>query len=278
MHLINAGVDLANITYNGDSVSFATALVARFRERALLEGDRGGARHPMVMFLGYLLSIGPANVGLGPGDVPVLEQLVAETQLRAAALEARRSVGMLEDEQGNGIGTGVVVGRKLVLTCDHIFTKTGAGRARVRFDYKVDSDEFTVSRGTVASLDLAPVGRGGGPQPDYVLLHIADDTSRPSVEVLQGEINSGLAVRLIHHPKCQPAEVSPAGRVVQTGEDYLLHDIPTAVGSSGAPLFDPAWRLVGLHRGNTSRTRAGVSEAVPMHAIWPVIHNLVSPP
>jgi hypothetical protein len=59
--------------------------------------------------------------------------------------------------------------------------------------------------------------------------------------------------------------------VTQVGADYLLHDVPTAEGSSGAPVFDRAWNLVALHRGRTERAARGVTEGVRLSAF---LHDL----
>jgi hypothetical protein len=274
--LTNAGVALPTLNTSDDPLSFASALVAQLRGRALT--DQGADQHPLVRLLGSLLDLGPDSFGLNAEHAALFERLVAQARDQAGALRVRRSVGKIEDARGNGIGTGVVVAPGLLLTSAHLFTKMAVARAWARFDYTVGWDGRSVAPGTVYELDLQEiVSLGGGPQPDYALLRLVGAPARPPAAVSSAELNSGLTVRLIHHPRGEPAVVSGPGRVVQVGADYLLHDLPTDVGSSGAPIFDRAWELVALHRGVTPRVAPGTTEGVPLHAFWETIGPLLEP-
>jgi S1-C subfamily serine protease len=263
--LTTAGLAFPTLRYDSDAFSFATSLTALLGERPLAADDVTG--HPLPQLLGFVLAIGPEHYGLNTDDVELCARLIAQCDDRLGALRARRSVGKVENERQQGLGTGVLVGPALLLTCHHILTKTGAERAWVRFGYKTGADGRAVAPGTRYALDLAGIPvRGGGPRPDFVLIPVIDARDVAAVDPVAVEVNSGERVRLIHHPLGQPAVVSEPGQVLRVAEDYLLHDVPTADGSSGAPIFNADWNLVALHRGQTPNAIAGTAEGVPLHA------------
>jgi V8-like Glu-specific endopeptidase len=254
----------SGVIVTGDPFSFANQLVAALLRPPISEKD--DKEHPLLRLIDHCLRLGPANYGLSDDDADLFTRLLDDGRDRTHAVRRRRGVGKIEDEQGNGIGTGVLAAPARLLTCDHVRTKTGARRAWVRFGYRARPDG-TVARGERWELDLGdPVVSGGGSYPDYALLTVNGDAGRPALPLSDAEVNAGQAVRLIHHPDGKPAAVSDAGKVSRVGDDYILHDVPTAEGSSGAPVFDRAWNVIALHRGNTDRAARGVTEAVRVSA------------
>jgi hypothetical protein len=259
-----AGGTPPGVNVNAAPFSFANQLAAALL--GLPIGEKDVKEHPLLRLIDHCLLVGPANYGLLGEDVDLFRRLLAEGRDRTQAVQLRRGVGKIEDEAENGLGTGALVARSLLLTCNHVRTKTGAKRAWVRFGFRTRPDG-TVAKGERWELDLAnPVVRGGGSYPDYALLTIKGDPGRPPPLLSDAEVNSGQSVRIIHHPEGKPAVVSELGQVTQVGADYLLHDVPTAEGSSGAPIFDRAWNLVALHRGRTERAAPGVTEGVRLSA------------
>ena len=83
-------------------------------------------------------------------------------------------------------------------------------------------------------------------------------------------------VHLVQHPNGNPV-VALHGRVAMASSStqYFLHTADTLAGSSGAPVFDARWRLVGVHVGTTEVLVS--KRAVPFNEachIQPALHEL----
>lgn len=271
-----AGVDegtLGGLDCNAIPLVFANALVAQFKNYSVSEQSL--AYHPMVALLSFLLDTGSFDYGLNDQDIALCTQLVERGKENLKALRVRSAVGRIECPRGKGIGTGVLVGKDLLLTCRHVFAKHNDQQAWVRFrKYRVDSYELLQD---VYELDMAFVVASG--QPDYALVRIKgapqQQLARPVNKVLSGEMQ----VRIAHHPLGQSVSISDTGKIVQVGGDYIDHDLPTADGSSGAPIFDRDWDLVAIHRGLPGIGRTvtlGTTEGVPIRAIWDKLSSHLS--
>jgi hypothetical protein len=266
--LTTAGLGALHIPLGANASSFGTELAAELMARPV--PARHGENHPLCLLLSYLLANPEQNGIFTEDDVAFLRTLVEQTLDRSRAVAARQSVGMIEDEAMTGFGTGVLVGAGLLLTCNHIFTKTVRPRAWVRFGFKVNFDGRSRAEGGRYELDVAdPVERGGGMAPDFCLVRIVGvDPQRPRRTLARVRVNTGQPVRMIHHPQGRPAEVSEPGQIRHVDEAYLLHDVLADEGSSGAPIFSASWELIALHRGDTEHVnRPGTAEAVPVNAV-----------
>ena len=145
--LENAGIDMAfisNLRQDTKPNIFAQALVAAFKTYCV--SNQRLEYHPMVRFLKHLCELAPIYQ-LADKDVALFTRLVERGEENLKALTARSTVGRIESPKGTGIGTSVLIGKKILLTCDHIFTKSRAQQAWVRFNstpnsYALDSDVF----------------------------------------------------------------------------------------------------------------------------------------
>jgi hypothetical protein len=274
--LEGAGVDialLANLRLDTQPNRFAQALVAAFKNYRV--SSQRWDYHPMVSLLQYLLAVPPYE--LADQDAALFTQLVERGEENCKALAARSAVGRIESPKGTGIGTGVLIGKSLLLTCDHIFSKSQAKEAWVRFNYTsgsyaLDSDVF--------ELDLDTATRSS--QFDYALVRVKGEPKQRTANLIDTILDSSQEIRLIHHPQGQHIVISGLGQIVQVGEDYIDHNISTDEGSSGAPIFNRDWQLVAIHRGNLGIGRAGRSlepgttSGVPLRAFWKNIQTQLS--
>jgi hypothetical protein len=274
--LESAGIDtafLSNLRLDNRSNIFAQALVAAFKTYRV--SNQRLDYHPMVRFLKHLCELAPIDQ-LADKDVALFTGLVERGEENLKALTARSAVGRIEFPKGTGIGTGVLIGKNLLLTCDHIFSKSRARQAWVRFNYTSNSYALDLD---LFELDLNSTIRFS--QKDYALISIKGEPKQQTVIAIDAILDSGQEIRLIHHPQGQHVIISELGQVVQVGEDYIDHNISTDEGSSGAPIFNRDWELVAIHRGHpgtgAGRTLApGTTSGLPLHTFWTQIQSHLS--
>ena len=274
--LEGAGVDialLANLRLDSQPNRFAQALVAAFRNYRV--SSQSLDYHPMVSLLQYLLAVPPYE--LADQDAALFTQLVERGEENCNALAARSAVARIESPKGTGIGTGALIGKSLLLTCDHIFSKSQAKQAWVRFNYTSGSYALDSN---VFELDLDTATRSS--QLDYALVRVKGELKQRTAHLIDAILDSNQEIRLIHHPQGQHVVISGLGQIVQVGDDYIDHNISTDEGSSGAPIFNRDWQLVAIHRGNLGIGRAGRSlesgttSGVPLRAFWKNIPTQLS--
>jgi S1-C subfamily serine protease len=267
-----AGLDssfISSLKFDANSVVFANALLARFRDYKVSEQRLD--YHPMVAFLSFLNDTGPTNYGLEDQDIALCAQLIERSKENLKALQACSAVGRIESPKGTGIGTGFLVGKDLLLTCRHVFSKHYDQPAWVRFGYKAGSYELTKD---LFELDMKFVQSSN--QPDYALIRIKGLPERQIIRPVRKVLSAGMSILTAHHPQGQHVIISNLGQISQVGEDYIAHDIPTAEGSSGAPIFDCEWELIAIHRGDPGLGRnlpEGMTEGIPIYAIWEKISS-----
>ena len=269
--LINAEVDssfLSTLHFGNGADQFANELVAEFR-RCSISSDKP-TYHPMLCLLSYLCDKA-RSYKFSDDDQDLLTQLIEHGQENFKALEARNIVGRIESPQGTSIGTGFLVGHGLLLTCDHVFRKTNVRQAWVRFGCK---DKYSCQSKPAFELDLKFVSHRS--QSDHALLRIKPlPNSKPlqpiKIQPMDLLVNSGQRIRLIHHPLGEPAVISDVGQILQVGADYIDHNLPTAEGSSGAPIFNSNWELIALHQGLLGNRWSNIKDSmrgIPIQSIW----------
>ncbi len=88
-----------------------------------------------------------------------------------------------------------------------------------------------------------------------------------------GKINQGEYVSIIQHPGGEPKQISVReNQLVELAETRLIYLCDTAPGSSGSPVFNDSWQVVGLHhsgvpaRDNQGRWLGHDNKPVPPNA------------
>jgi hypothetical protein len=270
--LVNAGIHLSfrsKLIFEASPYLFANKLVAYFREYRISE--QRPAYHPMICLLDYLLKVHEIE----DQDRNLFKRLIRQGLENLAGLMALSAVGRIEAPPGTAMGTGVLVAKQLLLTCKHVIERIsdyGLDRAWVRFGYK--NGRYGVEPGEVFEIDLKTVTHSNGQSGDaldYLLVEIIGKPEYRPAPLSGSFLNIKQQVRLIHHPRGEPAQISEVGHIVQTDKEYVRHNVKTDYGSSGAPIFDQSWRVVAIHRGTLSLSRSyppGVTEGVPLYSIW----------
>jgi hypothetical protein len=270
--LVNAGIHPAfrsKLSFGKSPYLFANTLAAHFREYRV--SDQQPAYHPLARMLDYLLRVHE----LEDRDRKLFKRLLQQCLENFDGLAARGAVGRIESPPRTARGTGVLVDGQLLLTCKHVFERifdNGLDRVWVRFGYK--AGKYGIESGEVFELDIKGIDSYDTRSDnalDYLLLKIIGKPVYQAALLSNDLLNTAQNVRLVHHPRGEPVQISDIGQVVQVDQEYLKHDIKADYGSSGAPIFDLSWRVVAIHRGNLGLSRSyapGITEGIPICAIW----------
>ncbi|MDM9581067.1 trypsin-like peptidase domain-containing protein [Nostoc sp. GT001] len=258
------------LVFINNPVEFSNRVVAKFKDYKV--SNQRIDHHPMVKLLQYLLNR-KESYEFEDQDIELFTKLVVRGQENLNALKACNTVCRIESPKGMGIGTGVLIGRNLLLTCNHIFSKTQVRQAWVRFNYNADSRKLD---NNFFELDMAFIIYHN--RPDYALVKIKNNPQQQKAIFINETsiLDSGQDIRIIHHPQGNPVIISDFGQITQVGEDYIDHNVKTDDGSSGAPIFNRQWELIAIHQGNPGIGRTvtlGSMGGIPIRAIW----NQISP-
>jgi DNA/RNA endonuclease G (NUC1)/V8-like Glu-specific endopeptidase len=211
----------------------------------------------------------PSFAVLPGADAPatpevLLERIIGKNDLIGSEFlergaRAARSVGRIRVRAGGrplGFGTGSLVAPRLLLTNNHVLgTRDRAAASTVEFNVEDGPDGKPL---TPAVFALAPQ--------DFFLTDVALDFTLVAVGAPAGDgagldlfgFNSARTdddpvlieeyVNIIQHPNGQPKQLALRdNQVVDLLPDFLHYRADTQPGSSGSPVFNDQWELVGLH-------------------------------
>ena len=185
----------------------------------------------------------------------LIEKIIGENTLRPMAfiqkaLNASRSVAYIE-VSSDGIkkwsGTGFLISPSLLLTNHHVLENINlASRALFRFNYQIDvngnpeiSKDYTTNDVYYSneSLDYAIVGLKDDPGNEWGYLKYS--INAPSNED---------RVNIIQHPNGLPKQISVQNNFVKYIDNTKIQYLTsTSQGSSGSPVFNDNWEVVGIH-------------------------------
>ena len=210
----------------------------------------------------------PANGG-GPaeaGGVPnPLERILGTNDLMGVAflehgLQVARAVGRIwvavAGERPLGYGTGFMISPRLLLTNNHVLeSQLTARKSLVEFNYQLGLDGKTLQS---TSFDLDPdtfffTDR----RLDYAVVAVrqsADDGRglavfgwTPLIED-EGKAIISQYLNIIQHPNGEVKQLClRENQLVDVFDEFLHYKADTAPGSSGSPVFNDRWEVVGLH-------------------------------
>src|SRR5215207_3967938 len=203
-----------------------------------------------------------------------LERIMGRSDLMSVnylemGLQAARCVGRVtirtRTGQTLGYGSGFTVAPRLLITNNHVLDAAEAAAAsRVEFNYQEDARgnllrsvvlnlepdvffltdkhlDFTMVAASERSVDGAELG-------GFVWLPLIEE---------QGKVIVGEYVNIIQHPNGEPKQLAlRENQLLDLLPDFLHYRTDTAPGSSGSPVFNDQWEVVGLHHSGVPRTNA----------------------
>ncbi|MBX3305907.1 MAG: trypsin-like peptidase domain-containing protein [Nitrospira sp.] len=187
----------------------------------------------------------------------------ADLRRTVARVRARTSSG--QDQKG----TGFLAGPRLLLTNFHVLDWTDIGGAPlgqivpqslIELDYE---EQFNGTMQQIATFRLDPATLlmvSPWDQLDYVLVAVQERSNDGTVSLDTfgynrltgdlGKITKGEPVFIVQHPNGQPKQVVLSNnRLIDIDEaqPYLTYEADTDRGSSGSPVYNRQWEVVGLH-------------------------------
>lgn len=216
---------------------------------------------PEVAWRGALTTTSATDVALALGVETTpearavhLEQVVGENNLRPVYFlrEGTRLASAVAQVivPGVGLGTGFLVGPRVLMTNNHVLrSASSASDAVARFNFEEDIDgnlrpvddyrcRPDLLFATNSRLDYTIVALDGRPGDQYGVVTIDEEAT----------LHVGDGVNIVQHPDGRPKEVALVDNVVAyIGDDVVQYLTDTMPGSSGSPVFDDEWNIVALH-------------------------------
>ena len=219
-------------------------------------------------------------------SVIALERILGRSDLMSVnyleiGLQAARCVGRISIRtrtgQVRGYGTGFTVSPRLLITNNHVLDSAGsAATSRVEFNFQEDAAGNPLQS---VVLNLEP-GRFfiTDKALDFTVVALADraaDGSElgrfcwlPLIEE-QGKVLVGEYLNIIQHPNGEPKQLAlRENRLVDLLPDFLHYQTDTAPGSSGSPVFNDQWEVVGLHHSGVPKRDAEGNVLTRDGTVW----------
>jgi len=182
-----------------------------------------------------------------------------------AGLAAARSVARLQvTRSDNGKqywGTGWLLTQSLLITNHHVFNArndneqpaTAADFLSQALHTTVQFDVDSVNSGS-ALLGIDDLITADG-NLDYAVVRLKRPADRTGLSVSWSPLQMGSAdvvpLNIIQHPVGQPKKIAIRNNLATAADPpELRYFTSTLGGSSGSPVLDDAWRVVGIHRGS----------------------------
>lgn len=187
-----------------------------------------------------------------------------EGALRAGAAVAKVIVTRSNDGRP-AFGTCGLLAKDLVITNHHVVAArdldfeppatpgevaSQARGARVQF-------AFDAAGAAGRSLAVREIAAASDDALDFVLLRLEGDAGVDPLRLRAGDPPAGGSpwppVNIIQHPDGEPKRIAIRNNLLtDSSGDDLRYFTDTRSGSSGSPVFDDRWQMIGLHRGATA--------------------------
>lgn len=209
-----------------------------------------------------------AEVGAALEKVHLEANFLPAGFLRVGAQKAKAVCRIpFRTSQGRFVGSGFLVAPGIIMTNNHVLDSAETAlNAVAEFDFEMDMAARRVALRpddlfyTHEPLDFTLVACEMSDIADIEPIRL----SRNPVAIMDGE-----RVNIIQHPQGRMKEVVlHDNRVIELFEDLVYYNADTEGGSSGSPVFDNDWNLIGLHHWGIKQDGGGAkNRAIRVPAI-----------
>ena len=191
----------------------------------------------------------------------IAEKIFGESTLRpiaflARGLEVSRSVAYVSVRDGTQrwSGTGFMIAPNLVMTNHHVVSEAKQlPGVLLRFNYQ---ENFKGEAQPTREYPAVPAGVfHANKDLDYAILEVQDEPGREWgwLPLRPRDVKQGERINIIQHPNGQPKQISMQNNLVEfVGGNVIQYVTSTNPGSSGSPVLNDAWQVVGLHHAGGS--------------------------
>ena len=229
----------------------------------------------------------PASIelGLGRPDPNALERMLGTNDLVGVAffergLQVARTVGRIwigvSAGRPMGYGTGFMVSPRLLMTNHHVLGDKAIARTSVvEFDYQVSvtgallqTTNFSIDPDTFFFADE---------HLDYAIVAVRETAQHgglseygwnPLIEE-EGKAIISQWVNIIQHPNGEAKQLGlRENQLIDVLPEFVHYRTDTAPGSSGSPVLNDRWEVVGLHHSGVWRTNAAGQALAMDGQVW----------
>jgi hypothetical protein len=162
------------------------------------------------------------------------------------------------------MGTGWLIGNQHIITCHHVLNarsesepnareadlKLQAEKTCIQFDYDSEGLE-----GVLAPVERLEAWSEWNKKPvlDFAILTLKEPSSRTPLTLVPSQVSSlgksVLPVNIVQHPKGNPKSLGIRNNLLSSLDEHeVRYYTDTMSGSSGSPVCNDKWQVVGLHR------------------------------
>lgn len=184
--------------------------------------------------------------------------------LSAAATRVCRIVFDCNSRRERTVASGFLIAADVVMTSAHVWPSVLAGTTDRESVALIFDDGVTSALAADWAMSLSPRGL------DLAIVRIAapHGSTRGWIEVPERRpmLSIEMIVAVVQFPtRLAPPSLS-IGCVRRVEPERIVYSAPTVRGSSGAPVFDAAMRLIAVHRGGAPEGNEGVIVPLPRAA------------
>ena len=186
---------------------------------------------------------------------------------------AARAVARVALAPGGGFGTGFLIAPQVLITNNHVLPDAAtAAQATAQFHYEMDLSDAEVGP---TSYRLAPAALFyTSIALDYTVVAV-DPVSRDDATPLShfgclpllettGKATEGEWLTIIQHPDGARKQICVReNQFLKRGDDMIWYSTDTKPGSSGSPVFNNDWYVVGLHHAGVPEKQDGAIQRNP---------------